>query len=160
MPRKKWEAIDYLERLRKLSAAGVADSPAPNRVLEDWETLPSLEERVQTILGLVNHNGRRHTNMTFFVMYDIENNKVRRYVVKYLEKQGCVRVQKSIFLADLDHGKYEQIKSDLAEVQATYENHDSILVVPISTDYLQAMKIIGQNISVDVITHSRNTLFF
>jgi len=69
-------------------------------------------------------------------------------------------VQKSIFLADLPIVKYEQIKSDLTEVQACYENNDSILVVPISTDYLKAMKVIGQTINVDVITKTSSTLFF
>ena len=98
--------------------------------------------------------------MLFFVMYDIENNKVRRYVVKYLERKGCTRVQKSIFLADLSIEQYQDIRNDLAEVQAVYENKDSILVVPISTDYLKAMKVIGQNVDIDIIMHTRNTLFF
>ena len=98
--------------------------------------------------------------MLFFVMYDIESNKVRRHVVKYLERQGCTRVQKSIFLADLPTATYEKIKNDLADVQACYDNEDSILVVPISTDYLKAMKVIGQTINVDVITKTSNTLFF
>ena len=99
-------------------------------------------------------------NMLFFVMYDIEDNRVRNLVSKYLVKNGCTRIQKSIFLADLPSSKYEQIRNDLTEVQAAYENLDSILVVPISTDYLKSMKIIGKNISVDVITKSKNTLFF
>lgn len=98
--------------------------------------------------------------MLFFVMYDIESNKVRRYVVKYLEKKGCFRVQKSIFLADLPMENYQAIRADLAEVQAAYENMDSILVVPISTDYLRAMKVIGENIDIDIVTHNKNTLFF
>ena len=45
-------------------------------------------------------------------------------------------------------------------VQAAYQNEDSNLIVPITTDYLRAMKVIGQNIDVDIITHSKNTLFF
>ncbi|MCQ2275142.1 MAG: CRISPR-associated endonuclease Cas2 [Bacteroidales bacterium] len=81
-------------------------------------------------------------------------------VVRYLQKKGCIRVQKSIFLADQPVAIFEQIKSDLAEVQACYDNHDSILIVPISTDYLRSMKIIGQDIALDVITKSKNTLFF
>jgi len=98
--------------------------------------------------------------MLFFVMYDIEDKRVRNLVSKYLVKKGCTRIQKSIFLADLPSSKYEKIRNDLTEVQAAYENLDSILVVPISTDYLKSMKIIGKNISVDVITKSKNTLFF
>ena len=98
--------------------------------------------------------------MLFFVMYDIESNKVRTQIVNYLIRSGCHRIQKSIFLANLSHEKYNKIKEDLAEVQSYYDNHDSILLVPISTDYLQAMKIIGQTINVDVITKNKNTLFF
>ena len=71
-----------------------------------------------------------------------------------------LRTEKSIFLADLPSDTYERIKQDLTEVQAVYDNEDSILVVPVSTDLLKSMKIIGQNINVDVITHNKNTLFF
>ena len=98
--------------------------------------------------------------MTFFVMYDIESNKVRRLVGKYLLGKGCTRIQRSIFLADTPVETYNSIREDLAQVQAAYENADSIIVLPVSTDYLRLMKIIGKNIEVDVITHSKNTLFF
>lgn len=54
----------------------------------------------------------------------------------------------------------DKIRSDLKEVQECYDNDDSILVVPISTDYLQAMKIIGKTIDVDIIMQTKNTLFF
>lgn len=160
MPRKKKPPLTFVEKMSKLRAAGFSDSPSPNRVVEDWETLPSIEERLKSIFQIVKKEKKAASEMIFFVMYDIESNKVRRHVVKYLERHGCVRVQKSIFLADLDVSKYEQIKNDLAEVQACYDNCDSILVVPISTDYLKSMKVIGQNINLDVITKSKNTLFF
>lgn len=81
-------------------------------------------------------------------------------MVKYLQRKGCTRVQKSIFLADLPVSDYQEIRDDLTEVQAAYDNNDSILVVPISTDYLKSMKIIGQSIAIDVIMHNKNTLFF
>jgi CRISPR-associated protein Cas2 len=73
---------------------------------------------------------------------------------------GCIRIQKSIFLADLDITKYKSIRQDLAEVQSLYENHDSIIISPISTDLLKSMTIIGQSINLDIITHSKTTLFF
>lgn len=155
------KAYDYIDALKKIAAAGLADSPAPNRERDgELDELLPLEERTKRILGLVNEQKKRIGRMLFFVMYDIESNKVRRYVVKYLERQGCTRIQKSIFLADLETSKFNEIKQDLTEVQAVYENSDSILVVPITTEYLRSMKIIGQNINIDVITHSRNTLFF
>lgn len=160
MPRKK-DSIPFVEALRKLHEAGLDRNLPPNGSrADDWDQLPTLESRLTTLLNIVTTNQRPATNMLFFVMYDIESNKVRRIVVRYLQKKGCIRVQKSIFLADQPVAIFEQIKSDLAEVQACYDNHDSILIVPISTDYLRAMKVIGQDVALDVITKSKNTLFF
>ena len=107
---------------------------------------------------LVSH--KKITDMLFFVLYDIESNKVRNQVSKYLLKKGCFRIQRSVFLAELSPERYSQIKSDLAEVQACYDNKDSILIVPVSTELLNAMKIIGKSINIDIITRSKNTLFF
>lgn len=158
--RKKAQPLPYIEVLRKLARAGVAHSPEINRQVGNIEGLPTLQQRVNHVLGIVNQPQRKPTNMLFFVMYDIESDKVRRHVAKYLERKGCTRVQRSIFLADLDTADYQEIKTDLAEVQSLYDNHDSIIVCPISTDQLRAMRIIGQQIDVDIITHNRNTLFF
>lgn len=158
---KKKTALDYLEVLKKLKNSGLEHSPEVNRPTGNLDTLPSLEERVKALLGILHKKEHKILgNMTFFVMYDIESNKVRYNVVKYLERMGCYRIQKSIFLADLSIEKYEKIKCDLAEVQACYENEDSIIVCPVSSDLLRSMKIIGQQINLDIITHSKNTLFF
>ena len=153
-------AKDYFAALQRLADSMDSMGSPPNRSQESWDVLPTIEERVQMILGITNNKQRKSTNMLFFVMYDIESNKVRRYIVKYLEKKGCTRIQKSIFLADLPMEKYQDIRNDLTQVQAAYDNEDSILVVPITTDYLKAMKVIGLNINMDIITHTKNTLFF
>lgn len=158
--KKKHVKPDFVQVMRKLIRSGLEDSAVPNRTVNDYDEIPRLEERVSKILGLLNRDNRPAGYMIFFVMYDIEDNKVRRHIAKYLLRLGCARIQRSVFLADLPNGEYDKIRTDLAEVQAAYENNDSILIVPISTDYLTAMKIIGQTIDVDVIAHRRNTLFF
>jgi len=151
---------NYITILRKLKEAGISESPPINRTPNDLDDLPTLEERVAKILGVVNQPERKKGNMLFFVMYDIESNKVRYNVVKYLERQGCIRIQKSIFLADLPGDTYQMIKADLAEVQALYDNHDSIIVCPVSIDLLQSMKVIGKTVNIDVVVKNKNTLFF
>lgn len=98
--------------------------------------------------------------MLFFVMYDIESNKVRKSIASYLEKKGCLRVQKSVYLANLDRVAYNQIRSDLREVNGMYENNDSIILCPASTDELRAMDVIGENPDIDIVMKARNTLFF
>ena len=159
--RKKREPILPLEALRKLAQAGVQDSPRPTRHIDqDLDELPSLESRISCLLGIANETSRPTTNMIFFTMYDIESNKVRRLIAKYLISKGCTRIQDSIFLADLPRPTYEEVKRDLAEVQSLYDNHDSIIVCPISTDQLHAMHVIGEQVDVDIITHKRNTLFY
>lgn len=161
MPRKKKPPLTFIEEMMRVKKAGLEDSQSPNHAVDlDLDTLPSLEERLKLIFDITKRTKHDPSRMLFFVMYDIESNKVRRHVVKYLERKGCSRIQKSIFLADLPVATYDKIRSDLVEVQACYENNDSILVVPISTDYLKAMKVIGQQINVDVIVKSKNTLFF
>jgi len=158
-PRKK-EELTFPQKMRKLVRAGISGSKAINRLPNDYSSIPDLETRVRQVIGLINNPQRLATTMLFFVMYDIENDKVRTHVSKYLLRTGCTRIQRSIFLADLNHEKYESIRSDLTEVQSLYDNQDSILIVPISTDYIKAMKVIGKSIDVDIIMKSKNTLFF
>lgn len=144
--------------MQKITGSGISGSPVPNRVGVNVNSLGSIEERVQNLIGIIKQF--KSTSMLFFVMYDIESNKVRNQVFKYLQKMGCFRVQRSIFIADLSREKYEQIRSDLVEVQGCYENEDSILIVPVSTELLRSMKIIGKSIDVDLIMKTKNTLFF
>ena len=111
--RKKREPISPLEALRKLAQAGVQDSPRPTRHIDqDLDELPSLESRISCLLGIANETSRPTTNMIFFTMYDIESNKVRRLIAKYLISKGCTRIQDSIFLADLPRPTYEEIKRE------------------------------------------------
>lgn len=156
----KKAASDYLEVLRMLRHSGLTGSPVINRLAVGADALPALQQRIDAILGLCRQTKKNGGDMLFFIMYDIESNKVRYNIVKYLERMGCYRIQKSIFLANLSVEKYERIKSDMVEVQSLYDNHDSIIVCPVSSDILRSMKIIGQNINLDVITQSKSTLFF
>lgn len=157
---KKRKELTLLEKLAKLRQSGLQGSRPISERNVDWDSLDSLEVRIGRLLGIVNHENRKVTDMLFFVMYDIESNKVRQQVAKYLLKMGCFRIQRSIFLADLTPEKYGQIRSDLTEVQSYYDNQDSILVVPVSTELLKSMKIIGKSIDVDIIMQTKNTLFF
>jgi len=165
MPRKKKPPLTFVERMRKLAAAQMKEckpieSIDPERHRSEDDGLESLDERVRKILGLSERTRKTPDRMLFFVMYDIENDKVRRLVSKYLIRKGCTRIQRSVFLAETEVETYSAIRQDLSEVQDTYENKDSIIILPVTTDYLRMMKIIGQKIEVDVITHSKNTLFF
>lgn len=162
MPRKKKPPISIIEQIKKLQNAKIADNKkictASNN--HEYNDIEDIELRIKHILGLTERIKKTPNKMLFFVMYDIEDNKVRRLVSKYLLRKGCTRIQKSVFLAETPVEIFSDIKNDLSEVQAAYDNNDSIIILPITTDYLRMMKIIGQNINIDIITHSKNTLFF
>ena len=112
------KALTFVEKMKKLIHAGISTSVAPNRLSNDMDDLPTLEERIRKALGIIYRPDRPATNMLFFVMYDIGSNKVRTLVAKYLLRNGCTRIQRSIFLADLPSADYERIRNDLTAVQA------------------------------------------
>ena len=161
MPRKSKKPLSPELIIEKIRAAGLTyKNDIKTEKIKDDNELDSLNVRVEKLLSIAKQAKRNPGSMLFFIMYDIESDKVRRLVAKYLIRQGCYRIQRSIFLADLPHEKCEKIKTDLTEVQAAYDNQDSILVVPISTDLIRAMKVIGLNIEIDVIMRNQSTLFF
>ncbi len=148
--------------MQRLQAAALDTSPSPNRldISKGIVSKGSIKERISHILGVINNTQRPRTNMLFFIMYDISSHKVRRLVRKYLEDKGCTWVQRSIFLADLSRDVYETIRNDLTAVQNAYENKDSIMVVPVSTDNIRSMKVIGKALDIELICHEKHTMVF
>ena len=157
---KKKNPLSFVEKMKKIHQAGLANSPPANRTTTIDPDLPSLSERIEKLMGFIKRDPQNSLSMIYFVMYDIEDNKVRTQIAKYLIRKGCTRVQKSIFIANTDRTIYNEIQKDLKEVQQCYDNNDSVLLIPISTDEIRAMKLIGKNIDFDLAIKNRNTLFF
>jgi len=161
MPRKpKKPPLTFYEKLQKIHHAGLNPSKAINRQDPHIENLETLEKRIETIFNFCSSNLSKPAGMIYFVMYDIENNKVRTQIAKYLIKKGCMRIQKSVFLASTDRTVFNEIHTTIKEVQEFYNNYDSVFFVPVSTDQLRSMKIVGQSINYEVVTGNKNTLFF
>jgi CRISPR-associated endonuclease Cas2 len=98
--------------------------------------------------------------MNFLILYDIEDDKVRKIIAKYLQQKGCVRIQKSVFMANSSHQQFLEIHSALKDINDFYENTDSIIVAPINVADVRSMKLIGKNVNIDILTNPPNTLFF
>lgn len=158
MPRPKNKEISLRERLDRMKNAGL--HRAQESAEDSNDPLAPLPDRIRSILGIVRHKPQKATTMNYLIMYDIENNKVRRLVSKYLEKQGCIRIQKSVFMANTDHPTFNSIHSTLKDINEFYENTDSIILVPVNVADVRSMKLIGSNISFDVLVDPPNTLFF
>ena len=119
-----------------------------------------LTSRLQKILTIIKNEPIKSVDMVYLVMYDIEDNRVRTQISKYLEKKGCMRIQKSVFMARSHHNTYEELFAALKEIQSYYENNDSILFVPVNSADARSMRIIGKDVNVDTIINKPNTLFF
>ncbi len=146
---EKWQRIRkagmskvYFERVRRLQNA-------------DGEP----GARWQELIEFLNQNTHLSpTDMLCLISYDIENNKVRRVIAKYLIRKGCIRVQKSVYLAKVDQRIYREIVSTLKEIQEMYENDDSIFVMPIGEEQLHRLQVIGRNLQIEVLTNPPHTL--
>lgn len=99
------------------------------------------------------------TDMVYFVMYDIESNKIRPKVAKYLEEKGLTRIQKSIFLGQTKQKEYLTIRKVLTELQQSYTNTDSIIIVPVPEDLLKTMYLIGRDIDFEITLNRKVTVF-
>lgn len=79
--------------------------------------------------------------MLYWVMYDISNTKIRNKVVKICKDKGLYRVQKSIFLGELNKNQKDEIKVYMEML--IEEETDSIYIFPTSVDYIYDTDIIG-----------------
>ena len=157
MPRPRKKTYTLAQRLQKIKEAGLTLPPA----VPEWaEPDEPLQDRIRKMLHLLQTAPLKATQMTFLIMYDIEDNKVRNEVAKYLKGKGCIRIQKSVFMASADQKIFEQIHTDLYEVQQYYENNDSIILVPFNTTDVRSMKMIGKDVQINTIVNKPNTLFF
>ncbi|MBK8652944.1 MAG: CRISPR-associated endonuclease Cas2 [Haliscomenobacter sp.] len=159
MGRPKKHAIGLSEAIRRIKAAGIRETTPPEPASEDELLLP-LSERIVRILQIIRDDPQKATEMIYLIMYDITDNKVRTQIAKYLEKQGCTRIQKSVFLARSEARNFQEIHDTLRDVNDMYDNEDSIILVPVNASDARAMKLIGKNVQIEAITDKPNTLFF
>ncbi|TXF87982.1 CRISPR-associated endonuclease Cas2 [Neolewinella aurantiaca] len=145
------------ERLEHITQAGI--QPPPGRIPPD-DQLPDLNERVAQILGIIQAAPIKADAMVYLIMYDITDNKVRREIANYLITAGCTRIQKSVYLIKTANARFEEIHDTLREVNELYANDDSIILVPVNSSDVRGMKLIGQNVDIQLITDPPNTLFF
>lgn len=159
MTRPKNKEFDLKARVAKLRAAGLTvANQQGEKEGEELKLLP-LSERIQILLGIIKKQPVKSTMMNYLILYDIAQNKVRNLIAKYLLAQGCIRVQKSVFLSHSTNAKFDLIKNTLAEINEIYENQDSIILIPLNVSDARSMKLIGKNVKIEQIIDPPNTVF-
>ena len=156
------KSFDLKAKIEKLKAAGFNFFSTAAASYEEGDVameMKSLPDRIGMILRIVQSKPIKSTTMNYLILYDIEKDKVRGLIAKYLLSKGCVRIQKSVFLAHTDHQKFEEIKSTLTDINDIYHNKDSIIMVPLNVSDARSMKLIGQNVNISQIIDPPNTVF-
>lgn len=159
MPAKK---KTYHQTLMCLKRAGLHNGKSlmQKELLNKEEAQLPLHERVQRIIDLFKKSAMTPAHQTLgFIMYDIEDNKIRNHIAKYLERLGYLRIQKSIFFGNINRKVHRDVYEALKEINELYENRDSIVFLPVSSDDISKVKLIGKNIEFEVMMETKNLLF-
>jgi CRISPR-associated protein Cas2 len=92
------------------------------------------------------------------VMYDISDDKVRSSISKICLDEGMYRVQKSIFLGELDNNIVDELKLRFEDM--IDENVDSVYLLPTSKDELNSAGLLGQAFDKELVSDELITKFF
>lgn len=96
--------------------------------------------------------------MLVWVMYDIADDKIRRKAIKICKNVGLYRVQKSIFLGDIEENDFDEVKLRLEDTVDL--KNDSVYVFTMSKKELNKAGLIGQAFDKEEVTDEIISKFF
>lgn len=95
--------------------------------------------------------------MLTWVLYDIQKNKVRNNVAKICLKAGIYRVQKSVFLGEINS---TQRKSLYTEIEGIINKKiDSVYIFPICKEDFKTCILLGQAFDEKLIKNEVKAFF-
>lgn len=95
--------------------------------------------------------------MICWVLYDIENDKIRNKISKICKQTGLYRVQLSVFLGTLNSNEKDILELKLKDI--IDEEKDSVYIFPMSKDELKQTILLGQAFDKKLITDEVHSLF-
>lgn len=96
--------------------------------------------------------------MLVWVVYDIVENRIRKKVSDSCKNIGLYRVQKSVFLGELNANKRDSLALQCEELIDT--DVDSVYIFPMDEQSFKQVKLIGQAFNKDLVSDEVITLFF
>lgn len=106
-----------------------------------------------------NSNYKNSEGVTFIIMFDISDGYTGNNVVSYLLKEGCLRIQKSIFIGNLPYYRIASIAKNLKETKDAYDNKDSYIIIPLRKESVDRMIVYGNRDNIDIILRRRPVIF-
>lgn len=113
----------------------------------------------EILFEILHRNYKNPKAMNCFIFYDIEDNRLRVQIAKYLLEKGTQRVQKSVYLANISKKIYDEIFDTLIAMEPVYGNNDSIFMVPIGEYHLAEMKMVGKDVDMSFSKSSQHVIF-
>jgi len=93
-----------------------------------------------------------------WVIYDITDNRTRQKVSDRCKNYGLYRVQKSVFLGDLNTNDRESLGLECEELIDTEK--DSVYVFPMDEQSFKKVQLLGQAFDKDLVSDEVITKFF
>lgn len=98
--------------------------------------------------------------VTAIIAYDISEDKLRLEVATYLEEQGYVRVQRSLFLGRRETPVWRELHSELARMMERCAELDNLFIMPIDNYSVEGLLQMGRPWDLPGALGERNSLFF
>ena len=95
--------------------------------------------------------------MLVWVIYDISKDKPRKRLADKAIEQGLERVQKSVFLGNIDQNLIDELVI-YAEEQINVDN-DSVYVFPMCQEDFKKIELIGEAFDKAMVNNKINSLF-
>jgi CRISPR-associated protein Cas2 len=96
--------------------------------------------------------------MLAWVIYDITDDRIRKRVSDACKNYGLYRVQKSVFLGDLNSNQRDSLAIE-CEDQIDVDL-DSVYIFPMDEKSFQKVKLIGQAFDKELVSDEVLTTFF
>ena len=97
-------------------------------------------------------------NLLVWVIYDIVENNIRQKVSTRCKSYGLYRVQKSVFLGDLNSNDRDSLALECEELIDI--ERDSVYVFPMDEQSFKQVKLIGQAFDKELVSDEVLTKFF
>lgn len=96
--------------------------------------------------------------MLIWVIYDISSDKIRNRVARQCKDVGLYRVQKSVFLGNVEENDFDELKlkvGDTIDLET-----DSVYIFPMSKSELKKAGLIGQAFDKELVSDEIISKFF
>ncbi|MBN2535676.1 MAG: CRISPR-associated endonuclease Cas2 [Spirochaetales bacterium] len=95
--------------------------------------------------------------MLVWFIYDISDDKVRKKIIRIAQQSGLYRVQKSVFLGNIDNNTMDE--AVLRSEEVLNEDTDSLYVFPMCKQDFKSVILKGKAFDKSMVTDEVKALF-